>query len=177
MSIHIGITGNSLSGKTTLARRLAALYHAAGRKVIVLDEIMDPRWKTEGGADFVTDDGDQFLQVYWASQNCVAIIDEAGDSVGRYDKAMAKTATRGRHWGHLNIYVVQAPSMLGKNIRRQWGEVYAFQGDWSDGEALRKEFVQPALDGISELRQGEYIHAMRFGPDRRPYYEVGDIFE
>lgn len=177
MSIHIGITGNSLSGKSTCGRALAKLYKSEGRNIIVLDEMMDPKWISECGASLVTDDPDEFLQVFWHSRNCVAIIDEAGDSVGRYNKPMIKTATRGRHWGHIVMYLVQAPSLLDKNVRRQWGEVYAFQGDWTDAETLRREFVQPALADVPNLRQGEYIHAMRFGADRRPYYEVGDIFE
>ena len=165
-----------MSGKTTLARRLAALYKAAGRRVVVLDELMDPAWISEGGADFLTDSPEEFKEIFWTNRNLAFFIDEAGESVGRYDKSMSMTATRGRHWGHLGHYIAQRATMLARNVRAQCSEVYAFASTDTDAKVLAEEFLQPALLGASQLAQGEYIHAVRFGPDKKPFYTKGSVF-
>ena len=38
--------------------------------------------------DYKTDNVDEFLKVFWASQCCDVFIDESGDTIGHYDKAM-----------------------------------------------------------------------------------------
>lgn len=173
---HNLVTGASLSGKSTLAKKLAALHTASGRRVIVLDELMDPEWVSISGAVLVTDNQEEFLAALWANRNLTFVIDEAGDSVGRYNKAMSKTATRGRHWGHIGIYITQRPAMLDTNVRGQCGHAYAFVNDEDSAEALAKAFLNKKLLDTVNLRQGEYIHAVRFGPDRRPSYTVGSVF-
>lgn len=174
--MHELIAGTTLSGKTTLARRKAALYTAAGRHVIVLDELMDPKWISEGGAVFLTDDPEEFQKVFWSSRNCAVFIDEAGESVGRYDKEMSKVATRGRHWGHIGHFIVQSPSMIDRNVRRNCAGVYAFAMEDGDAETLSKEYIQPMLREASSLNQGEYIHAVRFGKDKKPFAVKGKVF-
>lgn len=175
--MHKLITGTTLSGKSTLARRLAAAYKAAGRRVIVLDELMDPAWVSEAGADFLTDDPEEFLQVFWASRNLAVFIDEAGDSVGRYNKTMTKTATRGRHWGHIVHYITQRPNSLDVTVRAQCTEIFAFALGPKDADALAEAFIQPALEDCGKLEQGEYIHAVRFDPEtRKPSYTRARIF-
>lgn len=175
--MHRLITGTTLSGKTTLARRLAALYTAAKRPVIVLDEMMDSKWKTESGAVLLTDDSAEFLDSFWASRNCAAFIDEAGESVGRYDKAMSRTATRGRHHGHICHYIVQRPSMIDKTVVTQCTEAYIFVSEPDDLDILAKRYLCPEIRDAAGFMQGQYIHVVRFGPDRRPFYTVGDVFE
>jgi hypothetical protein len=165
-----------MSGKTTLARKMAALYTSLGRNVIVLDELMDEKWVSEGGAQVMTDDPEQFKEVFWNSRNLAVFIDEAGESVGRYDKSMSMTATRGRHWGHICHYICQRGAMLSPSVRGQCSEVYAFQCTEKDAEALAEAFVQPKLREASGLAQGEYIRAVRFGADRKPYFELGSVF-
>jgi hypothetical protein len=173
---HKLITGTTLSGKTTIARRLAALYTAAGRDVIVLDEMMDPKWIDESGAKFLTDDPQEFLATFWASRNCAVFIDEAGEVVGRYDKAMAQTATRGRHWGHICHYIVQRPALLDKTVVTQCTEAYVFVSEPDDLDLLAKRYLCPAIRDAGGFMQGQYIHVVRFGSDRRPSYTHGDVF-
>ena len=165
-----------MSGKTTLARKLAALYTAAGRPVIVLDEMMDAGWKTESGAVLVTDDTETFLQAFWDSRSCAAFIDEAGESVGRYDAAMANTATRGRHHGHICHYIVQRPTLINKTVVTQCTEAYIFVSEPDDLDALAKRYLCPEIRDAGAYMQGQYMHVTRFGPDRRPFYTEGDIF-
>jgi hypothetical protein len=174
--MHELFVGITMSGKTTLARTKAGLYTSAGRHVIVLDPLMDPAWKSQAGAVLVTDDPDEFLRVYWASRNCAAFIDESGDAVGRYNKPMNQTATKGRHWGHINHYILQRPNALDVTVRSQCTEVYAFRLSPKDAEILAEDFVQPELMGASRLNKGEYIHASGFGQDGKPFVAFGNAF-
>src|SRR5271154_7447046 len=98
---HSLVLGMTESGKTTLAKRMAWRYQARDVKVIVLDPLCDPEWQ----ADFQTSDPEEFLSAFWASQKCAVFIDEAGQSIGRYNEVMQRTATRGRHWGHAVHFV------------------------------------------------------------------------
>ena len=174
---HRLITGTTLSGKTTLARRLAALYTAQKRPVIVLDEMMDSKWVTEGGAVLLTDDQDEFLEAFWASTSCAAFIDEAAESVGKYDASMAKTATRGRHHGHICHYIVQRPALISKTVVTQCTEAYIFVSEPDDLDVLAKRYHCPPIRDAGGFMQGQYIHVVRFGEDRKPGYTLGDIFE
>lgn len=173
---HKLITGTSLSGKSTLARRLAALYTEAGMDVIVLDEMMEPAWIHEGGAKFLTDDPEEFKRIFWASRRLAVFIDEAGESVGRYDKTMSMTATRGRHWGHICHYIVQQPAMISRQVRGQCAEAYVFASDEDDAEMLSKTFLCPELKTAPTLARGSYLHAIRFGKDNKPQVIPGKVF-
>jgi len=156
---HSLILGMTESGKTTLAKKLAAKYKAAGIHVIVLDPICDPEW----GADFQTDDPDNLLDVFWTSKNCAVFIDEAGESAGQYDKAMIKTATKGRHWGHNVHYLSQRGSMINTTIRAQCSQLFLFLSGKNDGKIHSEEWAQDELKNCTQLARGEFYHVSRGG--------------
>jgi len=160
---HSLILGMSESGKTTLARNLAAYYKKQGMGVIVLDPMRDPEWV----CDFITADQDEFLQVFWSSQSCMVFLDEGAESVGRYDKAMRKTATQGRHWGHCCHFITQHGTDLAPVVRGQCRHLFLFQSSRQQGEVLAKEYNQPELLTCTDLKQGEYLHFSRFGVLKR----------
>ena len=118
---HSLIVGMSESGKTTLAKRMCQRTKASGRGTGVLDPLHD-NWD----ADFQTDDPELFLQTFWQSRSCDFFIDEAGDSVGHYDKPMIQTATRGRHWGHNCYYITQRSQSLSPTVRAQCRYIFLF---------------------------------------------------
>lgn len=148
------------SGKTTLARRLSADYKARGIGVIVLDPMNDPGWN----ADFQTTDPDQFLEVLWNSENCAVFIDEAGDSVGRFDNAMIQTATKGRHWGHNVHYISQRHAQVSLTVREQCRYIALFRAGLDDCKLHAKQWAQPGLLAGANLSQGEYLWCGRFSP-------------
>lgn len=156
---HVLIIGMTESGKTTLARGLAKRYRAAGIGTLVLDPLRDPKWQ----ADYMTDDGEDFLRTFWLSRSCAAFLDEGGESVGRYDKAMQMTATRGRHCGHSCHYIAQRVQQLAPIVRDQCTHLFLFCSSAKDGALLADEFNMPELAQCSRLAQGEYIHAVKFG--------------
>lgn len=156
---HVLILGMTESGKTTLARNLAAYYKYQQWGVLVLDPLKDPRWS----CDFITDDQEEFLDVFWRSRRCIAFLDEGGESVGRYDTAMQQTATRGRHWGHSCHFIAQRATQLAPIVRDQCSRLYLFCSSVKDGRLMSEEFNKPELETCSELLQGEHIEAIKFG--------------
>lgn len=160
---HVLITGTTTSGKTRLAKRMASEARAGGLGVIVLDPYASPGWD----ADAVLSDPDQFLKVFWESERCACFIDEAGDAVGKYDEIMARTATRGRHAGHRCYYIVQRPTLISRTVREQCVHLFAFASSPREGAFLAEEWAAPGLAGVSELPQGHYLYAARFGQDGR----------
>lgn len=157
---HVLILGMTLSGKTSLAKRLAPVYRAQGIKVGVLDPLGDPEW----GADYQTSDPDEFLRVFWESRQVAWFIDESGDAVGRYDEAMARTATRGRHWGHRMHYITQRGAQLSRTVRDQCSTLFLFTTSLKDGKLHAEEWNKDELATAHTLGQGEYFTTGRFTP-------------
>lgn len=155
---HVLILGMTESGKTTKARQLAANYRRQGIGVIVLDPLKDPQWN----ADFITDDQEEFLDVFWRSRSCAAFLDEGGESVGRYDLAMQKTATRGRHCGHSCHYIAQKATQLAPIVRDQCSYLYLFRSGMQSCKLLAEEFSQDELLKGAQLRMYSYIFTSRF---------------
>lgn len=156
---HSLILGMTESGKTTFAKRSAAAYQARGIKTIVLDPLKDPAWN----ADFQTSNPEDFLDKVWSSRCCAVFIDEAGDSVGRFDAAMVKTATRGRHWGHNLHYISQRGTMLARTVRDQCSNLILFCTALEDCKIHAREWNNPQLLQGAALPQGSYMAVTRFG--------------
>jgi hypothetical protein len=155
------------SGKSTLGKQLSRDYKKAGIGVLVLDPFMSTDWH----ADIVTSDPDHFLNVVWDSQSCAVFIDEAADSVGRYDDAMRQTATRGRHWGHNMHYLSQRGQDLAKTVRDQCSKIFLFSLSLDDRKILAREFNEPRL--LEPLEQFEYFEKGRFTPLEKRQVIIG----
>lgn len=156
---HSLILGMTETGKTTLARDLAAVYRSQGWKNIALDPLRDPRWP----CDYITDDGGEFLEVFWASRRCMAFMDEGGESVGRYNDEMQTTATRGRHLGHSCHFIAQSAVQLAPIVRDQCTHLFLFCSGAKSGKTLAEEFNAPELEMCVALKRGEYFHAVKGG--------------
>jgi hypothetical protein len=156
---HCLIFGMTESGKTTLAKRLAARNQYHGVKVIVLDSLNDPQWP----CDFQTTDPDEFLAVFWSSRKCAVFIDEAGDAVGRYNVVMQRTATRGRHWGHNVHFISQRGVQIAPTVRDQCSHIFLLTSSSADGKIHANEWNAPVLANCHTLQKGQYFHATRFG--------------
>ncbi len=168
------IVGATESGKTTLGVELADEFKREGYKIIVLSAVFDPRWK----ADYYTEEPEEFLRVFWDSQACIAFIDEAGETVGRYDEAMDKIATRGRHRQHSTFFILQKATRLSLTVREQCSRGFIFQSAPSTCRVMADEFNQPLIEEEGpKLKKGEYIEVKRFGVDGLPYYGRGKVFE
>jgi len=168
MMAHTHIVGMTESGKTTLAKALCKKYQDASVSTLILDPLHDPEWC----ADFKTHDPDEFLTVFWDSRGCAVFVDEAGESVGQFDKVMSKTATKGRHWGHSCHYISQRATQVAKIVRDQCSHLFIFTSSLDDSKMLANEWNSPEIKGANALKQGEYFHVTRFGALTK-----GNIFE
>lgn len=157
--MHSLILGMTEMGKTTLARALSAAYRKQGFKNIVLDPLRDPRWS----ADFITSDGDEFLDIAKRSKRCMLFMDEGSESVGRYNFEMQWTATQSRHWGHSSHFIAQGAVQLAPIVRDQCSRVFLFCCGARNGKLLAEEFNAPELDLCVSLLPGEYFSAVRGG--------------
>lgn len=156
---HSLILGMTESGKTTLAKRLAAKYKAQGIGVLVLDPMNDPEWS----CDYRGDNPEEFLKVFYASKSCAVFIDEAGDSVGRYNDVMNRTATKGRHWGHNVHFLTQRGAQLAATVRDQCGHLFLFTSSLNDSKVHADEWNQQELREARTMPKGTYFHCTRFG--------------
>lgn len=123
----------------------------------------DPEWV----CDFRTADPAEFLQVLWDSRECMAFIDEAGDAVGRYNDVMNRTATRGRHWGHVMHYCMQKVQQVAPIVRDQCTKLCLFASSASDGKLLADEFGHDELRDCNLLVTGEFFLAQKMGDCKR----------
>jgi hypothetical protein len=195
---HSLIFGMTESGKTTLGTRLAHYYQDNERGVIILDEMCDPRWMSEKRQALMRrdpgvwraqelmgelppfrqfSDPDEFLDVFWDSKNCMVFIDESGDAVGKYDQAMQRTATKGRHWGHSLHYISQRGAQLNRTVRDQCSHLFLFNTAKKDAELHAHEWNAPELANANTLSKGEYFHVSRFDKDGKAgRVERGKLF-
>ena len=155
---HSLITGMTESGKTILAKRLAAQYSAKGIRVLVFDPLNDPAWV----ADFQSWNIEEFLAEYWSSRKCAVFFDESGTISREHDLELIKTATKGRHWGHANHYISQRGAMVPKTLRDQCSNLFIFAQSMDDAKTYAREYNSPEINGVSSFKEGEYFHTTRF---------------
>jgi len=169
--VHTLICGTTLSGKTTLAKKLCASLSKSGHKCVVLTPLGD-KWE----ADLVTDDPSIFMDAFVNNTDMFCFMDEAKETVGRYNEEMAMTANRGRHWGHSCFYIPQRVQAVATDVRGQCHQLFCFAVGVGDSKVLAEEWNNPELLKAPDLNQGEYIRVMRFGKDRKKFAERGRVF-
>lgn len=157
---HSLILGVTESGKTTFGKKLAKSFLDLGHGVLVLDPLNDPDWP----ASFKTTDPAEFLKVFKASRSCFVFIDEAGMSVGRFDREMEMTATMGRHLGHSCFFISQRAKQINPTVRDQCGYLALFTSSLDDSKIHANEWNHPELVNASKLKKGEYFYCDRFNP-------------
>lgn len=149
-----------MSGKTTLAKKIIA---KSNRPCIVLDPNFDPEWQT----DYIYDDKEKFLEIVKYNQSCDLVIDESGETIGRYAREMAFLATRSRHYGHRAFFITQRAQMLDRNVRDQCTNIFLFSVAPSDAKIFAEDFVDDLFLEAPTLARGECIAKKRFSPARK----------
>ncbi len=158
---HSFIDGTSMSGKSTLAKSLAASYMTAGRGVLVLDPMNDPEWQCS--RKFT--DMASFLEIARQATGCALFVDEAGDTIGMHPPPEVKwLATQARHWGHKVYFISQRPVLVNPTIRGQCIELFLFNSWKEDGESWAKIMNEPLLGEAYKLPQYNFMHKRKFKP-------------
>ncbi len=157
-SLIIGMTG---SGKTSVATAMSGMYQQKGVKVIVLDPMLDPRWK----ADFITHNRGVFLQVmqHPETQSCAVFVDESGEMIGQHGKELFWLATRSRHAGHNVHFICQRAKQISPNVREQCEYLFMFKTALDSSKEIANDFNRPELQEANTLQQFEYFQCSRYG--------------
>ena len=156
---HVAIYGQTESGKSTLAKMLAAQFMAKGHGVLAYDPVNDPEWK----ASFKTNNFDIFLEYYWKSELCMSFIDEASRVCKHHAADAIQTATMGRHKGHRNYYISQRANLIDVTIRDQCSHLFLFNSGLKDSILHAEEWNQPELKNATSLAKGEYYYCKKMG--------------
>ncbi len=166
---HAVVLGRTRAGKSTFIDLLAAMW-ADERDCPLI--YLDPKEQPRARADFVTSDEETFLAWYWENSNCVAVIEEAGETVGRSNEKMRRTATRGAGNGHQNIYVLQYAADMSRSVRSQAYHYYIFNIAPYDAGILAKE-LHPVVIHAPKLPVGHFIHIKM--PGGKPQFYRVDL--
>ena len=168
---HSIIIGQTLSGKTTLAKRLAAWYLANGIGVVVLDPMNDPGWNPDGAENFILfTNAEEFLDFVKDPDRCLQaaiFVDESGMILDKYAEKFNWLTCQGRHHGHVVHLLAQRAEMISKTLRSQCSTVFAFNINPDDAKAYARDFNAPAIMDAPNLPQGQYIKVSRFSPVKR----------
>lgn len=148
------IVGRTDTGKSTLARLMCKQAARAGRPTLVYDVSGDV-WP----ARYVVNDQKLFLDLFWHKlDDALVIIDEGGETIGRYNREMDWTATRGRRRLHDVIYIAQRATLVSATVRANCTHLYVFNTTTSDAQALASEYDAPSLLEAPRLSRGSFYH-------------------
>ncbi len=113
---------------------------------------------------------DLLTEVFTRRINCYVFVDDAGESMNRYDAAHTALATRARHRGHNVIFMAQRGSMLSPTVRAQCERAWLFslpQQDWYD---YCQEFCCPLPLPPPPAVRGQGVLLARYAvPVARPF--------
>lgn len=156
---HKLIVGQTLSGKSTLARAMVKDAISRGIQPCIYDPTMNPDWGTE----FVTCEPDIFFawlrDFHAAGYKCVAVIDEAETILSQSDRRNWWLFTRGRHFAIECIAITLRPTLIAPTVRGNCAELFCFYINRNDAAILASDFGAPAVEKAYELIQGEFFRA------------------
>jgi hypothetical protein len=163
-SLHVGIFGPGLSGKTTLAKSLSRDYwNHHGIKSLVLD----PNLETWGQQAWVTDDEKKFWPMFWKEKRCAVFIDEAADTVAR-NRGKSSVFTRSRHQGHKVHVLGHSGASLLPEMRLQLHTLFLFRQPNSAAEVWAELYADTDIFRACELRQFEFLRCRLYQPVEGP---------
>ncbi len=163
MSLHVGIFGPGLSGKTTLARYLSRHYW---NDCAVKSLVMDPNREKWGAQAWVTDDEDKFWPMFWHESRCAVFIDEAADTIAR-DRGKSSVFTRGRHRGHKVHVLGHSGGSLLPEMRLQLHTLFLFRQPESAAEVWAELFADRDILDACTLSQYEFLYCRLYQKTER----------
>lgn len=151
--MHNLIVGNSLSGKSWLAKHFAQKFASQGQAVAVFDPLKGEGWPVSA-VKFA--DPSLFVEEIFNLKSHYVFIDEAKLLFEAEPQMGEKLAYQGRHWGHMVYFIAQRTAMIPPNARNQCSRVFAFKQQKKDADTLAQEYT-PDMHGCLTLRKGEFI--------------------
>lgn len=158
---HAIIVGQTMSGKTTLAKRMASAFRQRGVGVVVLDPLRD-----EWDCDVLFRYSQTFLSYARDPRmcaRCALFIDESSMSLGLFDSENSWITCQSRHHGHVAHLISQRAQQISTTIRSQCSRLYCFSVSGYDAKLYARDFNCEMIEQEApSLRQGEYIYVSRF---------------
>ncbi len=150
----LGMTG---FGKSTLNRQLIAQAWNQQPRVasLVLDPNLEGGWGE--GAQFVTDNADEYLDIARRSESCLLLVEEAGETLQR-DRSYGWIVTRSRHFGHVAVLSTHFATDILPVMRNQCTEAFVFRQNFDAGKVLARQYADDLFLRAPQLGVGQYIH-------------------
>lgn len=169
MLTHQLIIGQTLSGKTTIAKQLSTKLRGLSIPVLVHDPTSFAQGPSKNGwnADFVFNNFADFREAFWRSTGCYVVIDEASDIFDNERNEARRMLQQGRHRGHVCALIAQRHKRLDKTAREQCSELYAFVVDREDAADLAMDWNDDALLSLPDMPPLHYIQKRRHEPSVR----------
>lgn len=152
-SLHVGIFGPGLSGKTTLAKHLSRQYWRLNN---VKSIVLDPHREDWGPQAFVTHDERVFLAMVAAERQCAVWIEEASQTIKR-DKTKTHLFTSIRHRGHRMHVVGHSGAALTPEMREQLQTLFLFRQSPTVLEVWAELLSDDRIYGAAGLKQYEFM--------------------
>jgi hypothetical protein len=170
---HRVIYGQTLSGKSVLARKIATAHKNGGFEVIAYDPTMSDEWP-----GLCTDNFDAFLRYLNDASargaKISAFVDEADTALSMANRDKFWLFTRGRHYRITATAITQRPMLIAPTVRNNAAEHYVFQLGRGDASVMANDLSCDAIKMAPTLCAGEFVHVrwvdkVRTGTKRRVF--------
>ena len=151
--MHALIVGISYTGKSMLAKRIAAGL-AAHNNIIVYDPLQSANWPESA---LLFSSPEKFLAHVEQAQNAYVFVDEAKTLWDHDEKRADALLYKRRHQGLLVFLIAQRATMIKPNARNQCSRLYAFKQTSDDARALAGDYDDSIRDMITRLPPCEFI--------------------
>lgn len=160
-----GIFGISLSGKTTLAKKISSAYYEKHKMPsLVLDPFLD-NWGSHSSVVDMSNE-EKFWETIWKTQNCLVIVDEASTTLKR-DRELIPVFTSLRHKGHKLLVIGHHGSDLLPVMREQLDTLYLFRQNIKSAKAWSEKFADERVMESINLDKYEYLYCRNFLPPKK----------
>lgn len=159
--MHTSIYGTTLSGKSTLARKIAAEYAKKKHlQILVYDPTDSDEWPESSWV--LTNEHDYLhalAELIKDKHKIVTFHDEADTLFSQSQKENFWIYSRGRHFGLKCFLITQRPYMVSPTVRSMCSDAYIFRLSESDAKTVAGDHALAEIQEAVSLPQGHYYHA------------------
>jgi hypothetical protein len=160
LRLHVGIFGQSLCGKTNLAKHLMVKYWKKfGVRSIVCDADTGQSWPA---CALVFRDPEKFWAFVYSQKGCAVFVDDAGGAIKRNDE-LTPHFTQGRHRFHVLHVMGHYMTNLLPEQRDQLTTLFLFSQGPTAGDKWEEEWADKRMIESVGLPQYEFIWCEKFG--------------
>ena len=155
MSVHRLIVGQSMSGKSNLAKYIAGLFHSGGGRVLIFDPLQSGGWPSGENVEKYSKP-EVFLNAVAQARESAVFIDEAKVLWDHDVKAADRILYQYRHHGLQVHLIAQRAKMIRPNARDQCATLYAFKQSREDADILAGNYGDETRV-VTGLAKGEFL--------------------